>query len=261
MMMGLALLAVAVEIPDTRLYQEALSKHVNLQGGVRYAALNKDLGPLNRFVEQLAQVSPDSHPALFPSREAKLAHWLNTYNALVVWAFAQEYPAGKTRLANKVGQFNFFYRRKFTVGGRERSLDDIETNSIRKAFGDPRIHFALVCASASCPWLSPVAYTAGNVELELEKRTQLFVSQARNVEKDSATGRVTLSMIFRWYEGDFGGREKLLAFLEQRRPGLTAHAAGKTVELRYRPYDWSLNEEPTAGSDPAHTLGSAANKR
>lgn len=244
-MIGLVLLAVAAEMPDTRLYQETLTKHVNQQGGVRYAALSKDLTSLNRFVEQLALVSPDSHPGLFPSREAKLAHWLNTYNALVVWAFAKDYPAGKTRLGNKLGQLNFFFRRKFTVGGQQRSLDDIETNSIRKAFGDPRIHFALVCASASCPWLSTVAFTPGNLEAELEQRTQLFASQTRNVEKDSATGRVTLSMIFRWYEGDFGGREKMLTFLEKRRPGLTTGGTGKTVEIRYRPYDWGLNEETT----------------
>ncbi|MCX6592969.1 MAG: DUF547 domain-containing protein [Acidobacteria bacterium] len=247
MILGFALLALAVEVPDTRLYQEALTKHVNAQGGVRYAALHQDLGPLNRFVQQLAVVSPDSHPALFPSREARLAHWLNTYNALVLWAFATEYPAGKTRLANKVGQLNFFYRRKFSVGGQQRSLDEIETQSIRKAFGDPRVHFALVCASASCPWLSPVAYTAGNLEAELEKRTQLFLSQTRNVEK-SATGSLTLSLIFRWYEGDFGGRLKLIEFLEKRRPGITSTAAGKRAEFNYRPYDWSLNEEPAAAA-------------
>lgn len=260
-MIGLALLALAVEIPDTRLYQEALTKHVNQQGGVRYAALNKDLTSLNRFVEQLALVSPDSHPALFPSREAKLAHWLNTYNALVVWAFAKDYPAGSTRLANKLGQFNFFFRRKFTVGGQQRSLDDIETNSIRKAFGDPRIHFALVCASASCPWLSTMPFTPENLETQLEKRTQLFVSQARNVEKDSSTGRLTLSMIFRWYEGDFGGREKLLAFLEQRRPGLTKNGNGKATEIRYRPYDWGLNEEPNPSGQTPNVGGATATKQ
>ena len=242
-----ALLVVAADLPDTRLYQEVLSKHVNDAGGVRYAALNKDLAPLNRFVEQLAQVSPDSHPALFPSREARLAHWLNAYNALVLWAFAREYPESRTRLANKLGQFNFFYRRKFTVGGQARSLDDIETNSVRKAFGDPRIHFALVCASASCPWLSATAFTAANLEAELDKRTRLFVGQARNVEKDPATGRLTLSMIFRWYEADFGGREKLLAFLERQTPGITNGSNGRSVSLRYRPYDWSLNEAPATG--------------
>lgn len=244
-MLGLALLALAAAVPDTQLYQETLTKHVNAEGGVRYAVLHQDLGSLNRFVEQVAVVSPDSHPALFRTREARLAHWLNTYNALVLWAFAKEYPAGKTRLANKVGQLSFFYRRKFQVGGQERSLDDIETNSIRKAFGDPRVHFALVCASASCPWLSPVAYTAENLEAELEKRTRLFLSQTRNVDK-GLTGTLTLSLIFRWYEGDFGGRQKLIDFLEKRRPGITTTASGKRVEFVYRPYDWSLNEEAGA---------------
>jgi len=238
-MIALALLAVAADAPDISLYQAVLKEHVTADGRVRYGDLHDKLAPLDRYVAQIAAVTPDSHPALFPSRAAKLAYWLNAYNALVLWAFAKEYPQGQDRLSGKIGQFNFFFRRKFRVGGVERSLDDIETKSVRKAFGDPRIHFALVCASESCPWLSRTAFTPENVESELEARTRLFVNQSRNLAVEGGTLR--LSAIFKWYEGDFGGRAKLLEFLDRYRNKKAARLAGRSWKIEYFDYSWKLN--------------------
>jgi hypothetical protein len=236
---GTATANFAADAPDVALWQQVLTQHVSDTGRVNYRAIHDDIGALEKYVQQLAAVSPDSHPALFPSREAKFAYWLNAYNAIVVWAFAKEYPDGRTRLRNVLGQANFFFRRKFTVGGVARSLDDIETNSVRKAFGDPRIHFYLVCASESCPWLSRTAVTAQNLDRELEERTRLFLSQPRNVTADVAGRSLRLSKIFDWYEKDFGGRAALLRFLAARRPEIDPT---RPWRISYPPYDWSLNE-------------------
>lgn len=248
--MIVAAIAAAVSVvgqnaPDAKLWQETLQKYVDDRGGVKYAALHADLGSLNRYVGQIKAVSPDSHPALFPKREERLAYWLNAYNALVLRAFATEYPEGRDRLATKLGQFRFFYARKFEIGGKQRSLDDIETNSVRKAFGDPRIHFALVCASASCPWLSRDAFTADGLNRQLEERARLFVNQERNVSLNEKGKILTLSMIFKWYESDFGGRTGLMATLKKLdRQGRNLDQ--KNLRLQYRTYDWSLNDNKPA---------------
>jgi hypothetical protein len=243
-LLGLIAASVIALAPDTALYQKALSAHVTNDGRVRYAALRADLGALDEFVAQIGRVSPDSHPALFPSRESRLAYWLNAYNAIVLWAFAKDYPEGRTRLRNKLGQAKFFFVTKFPVGGTKRSLDDIETNSVRKVFGDPRIHFALVCASASCPWLSRTAFSDTNVDAELDRLSRQFIGQERNVSIDEKTGLLRLSMIFKWYEKDFGGRQRMLAFLERYRD--FGGTELRKLRLQFVEYDWSLNEAEEA---------------
>jgi hypothetical protein len=235
--------AMAAAVPDVAAWQRVLEQYVSGEGLVDYAAIHDDLAPLDGYVAQLAAVSPQSHPQLFPSRESKLAYWMNAYNALVVWAFAKEYPKGAARLATKFGQGQFFYLRKFPVGGQQRSLDDIEANSIRKGFSDPRIHFAINCASASCPPLSRTAFTAANVDAELDRLTRAFVNSPRHVELKPTTKppSVRLSMVFKWYESDFGGRAKLRTFLATYRPADAAAWTDPALRFTYIPYDWSLN--------------------
>lgn len=226
--------------PDAASYDAILKRHVTEDGKVRYAALKADLAPLTRFVEEIAAISPDSRPDLFPSREQKMAYWLNTYNALVLWAFAKDYPEKKDRLRSTTGKFLFFYRTKFKVGGKERSLDDIETRSIRKQFNDPRIHFAIVCASAGCPWISPDAFTASRLETQLEERTKLFLGQSRNVHFDPQRRQVTLSKLFQWFRSDFGGSDSSIrAFVARYRPEMKGATGWK---VRYFDYDWSAND-------------------
>src|SRR5579864_191928 len=141
------------EAPDVAAFDRILKSYVLEDGTVKYAELKADLAPLTRFVEQIGAVSPDSDPSLFPSREHKLAYWLNTYNALVLWIMAKEYPEKKGRLSTEDGRTRFFQKERFEVGQRSLTLDEIERKSIRQQFREPRIHFVVVCASASCPWL------------------------------------------------------------------------------------------------------------
>ena len=217
--------------------QYTLTKYVTSDGKVRYGALKADFGPLDRYVEMLKSLDADK----LPNREAKLAHWINTYNALILWSFAKDYPQEKDRLKNPLRRAAYFYRRKFIVGGKERTLADIEDNSLRSAFKEPRIHFAIVCASTSCPWLSTQVYSAADVMTRLEQDATRFLTQERNVKIDTKRKIVTVTQIFKWFRADFGGSEAaVLSFL---RPYITTARLNEPGwKLNYFTYDWSIND-------------------
>jgi hypothetical protein len=222
----------SAEAMDWRGLEHTLRLYATDDGRVKYGALKQDLGPLSATVEQLASFVPAGKPAL--------AHWINTYNSLILWSFAKSYPAEKNRLKNPLRRAAYFYKTKFRVAGRDRSLADIEDNSIRSA-GDPRIHFAIVCASASCPWLSRELYTEANLERKLEEEARRFVGQSRNVSLDKVRRTATVSEIFKWFRKDFGGSEEtVLRYLAKRLPGQNIDPPN--WKLRYFDYDWSLNE-------------------
>jgi len=155
---------------------------------------------------------------------------------------AMDYPEKKDRLASQAGQDRFFHKTPFRTGGRNRTLDDIETNAIRKQFREPRIHFALVCASKSCPWLAREAFTAERLEEQLERRARLFLNQASNVSVDGARREVRLSALFEWYGQDFGASvEAVLRFIGKYRSDGALLREG-TWKVRYFTYDWGINE-------------------
>jgi Protein of unknown function, DUF547 len=225
--------------PDVAAFDRILKTYVLDNGTVKYAALKAGLDPLTRFVQQIAAVSPASHASLFPTRAHKLAYWLNSYNALVLWAMAKEYPEKKDRLKSLIGRYQFFMRLKFKAGGRDLSLNDIETIEIRKRFQEPRIHFALVCASRGCPWLSRDAFTAQHLEEQLEARARLFLNQARNVRVNSPQREIGLSQIFQWYQQDF---EAVLAFISKYRAVDGPELRKGKWKIRYIEYDWGIND-------------------
>jgi hypothetical protein len=239
-----ACVAAAASVPEYALFDSVLQRSVLDNGKVRYGQVRND-ATLDRFVGQIALVSPDSNPALFPKREDKLAYWINAYNALVLRSFATDYPDKRKRLGSLLGRANFFYRIKHNVGGRMRSLDDIEVNSLRKPLHDPRIHFAIVCASGSCPWLSRHAYTPENVNAKLDEEAKRYWAQARNFALDRASHTVTLPAILDWFKEDFGSTpDKVLAFVARYRPAEAADLTKGTWNIRYFDYDWSPNDAP-----------------
>jgi len=229
--------------PDVHLLQSVLDRYVLPNGTVDYAQLRSNPQELDRFVEQVAVVSPDSNPALFPTRETRLAYWIDAYNAEVLSAFAKEYPQRRERLRPALGRREFFFKLKFTVGGARRTLDDIEVNSLRKPFHDPRIHFAIVCASKSCPWLSKEAYTPENVDAHLERDARQYFGQARNFRIDQNHRVVYLPQIFDWFKEDFGATPaKVLAFVARYRPEDASQLTNGTWKIKYFDYDWSPND-------------------
>ncbi len=226
----------------------ALVRKYAIDGGekVDYAAWNnsiEDLTTLDRQVEQIARVSPDSHPELFPTREAQRSYWINTYNTLVLQAVLGYWPLESVRdvkisfTSRLVPGKGFFYDRKVVVGGKRTSLYKFEKQVLRTQ-KDPRLHFALNCASDSCPVLRPWEWS----DEQLDAAAHDFINEPANVSiKDDS---LYLSSIFKWYKKEFP--KDIYAYLMQHaEPGLGHQlqaAKDNNHRIRYRSYDWSLND-------------------
>ncbi len=221
---------------DWRGLTYTLAKHAYDDGRVHYGNLKQDLVPLKKVVAALEKFDASK----LSSRNAKLAHWLNTYNALVLYSMAEDYPEQKERLGNPLKRASYFYRRKFKVGGVGRSLADIEDKSIR-SMKDPRIHFAIFSGNRGCAWLSRKIFEPASLEKQLESATGRFLGQARNVSLDKVRREAKVSELFKWFRKDFGGSdESILRFLAAHLPGQEINPA--SWKLSYFEWDWSLND-------------------
>lgn len=229
-------------IPDYALLEQVLQKYVRPDGTVDYKGLRASPGQLSKFTSQIASVSPDRLPELFPTRQAKLAYWINAYNATVLQVFSRDYPEKRLQLTRLLGRARFFYKTKHVFGGVARSLDDIESNSMRKGLKEPRIHFAIVCASASCPWLSREAYRPEKLDTQLEAATSKYFSQSRNFRLDAGKRELWLPEIFDWFRQDWGGNLGVLTFVARYRPHEASKLLTPGLRIRYFPYDWSPND-------------------
>lgn len=196
-------------------------------------------------------------------REAALAFWINLYNLLVLDAVVQ-FGIRKSVTEGVAGLLRFFRRAAYLVGGQRFSLEEIEHGVLRANRGhpylpgrqfdrgdprhgtvvtpfEPRIHFALNCASRSCPPLR--LFERGAVDDQLSRASADFLQQSTRLDRKDRT--LTLSRIFQWFQGDFGGRAGVIDFVTTHWPDeaavawLAAHREG--VRLAFDPYDWSLN--------------------
>jgi Protein of unknown function, DUF547 len=231
-------------------WDQVLREFVTATGRVDYPALRARPGELDRFVGSLRARSPLSDPAAFPTREARLAYWINAYNALVVAGVVEAWPVSSVR---QIGFLPFsFFHKKFIVGGRRMTLDEIET-ILRQRLRDPRIHFAIVCASLSCPQLAREAYTPEQVDGQLDRAARAFIHDPGNVSIDVAHNRLKLSRIFRWYRSDFaaaagkegfpGSGDPVLRYIRRYADPGTRRAldALHDPHIDYFPYDWGIN--------------------
>jgi hypothetical protein len=185
---------------DYASWDRVLKTYVTEKGRVDYAALKANPGDLNQYVEQIAKRSPVSDPNGFPTRGSQLAYWINAYNGLVMKAVVENWPSKIVRNLGKL--YSFFWGRKFVAGGQEYTLDNIE-DILRKKLAEPRIHFAIVCASNSCPRLQGEAFTSENTERLLDEAARFYVNEPRNLRIDVAHNRVTLPEILGHYHEDF----------------------------------------------------------
>ena len=199
-------------------------------GLVDYAGLKKDRGAFDAYLGFLAKYSPQTHPDLFPRREDRLAYALNAYNAYVVLGVLEHLPVASVR---DIG--GFFKKFEYPFGGKGFSLEAWET-WIRTEFRDPRIHFALNCASLGCPTLPSEAFNPDRLEEQLAREAKAFVKAERNVKVEG--GKVRLSSIFKWYRGDFEKAEAkgLAAYIRS-----VGGDVPEGAEIEFADYDWALN--------------------
>ena len=235
--------------------------YVDEAGRVDYARLLDDPVDLDRYYRLLATYSPDSHADLFPTEASRLAYWINAYNAAVLKAVLEYYPiatVGDVKSPKLLffmpDRSGFFYFQKLEFGGESINLYDLEHDIVRSRFADPRIHFALNCASLGCPRLPQRAFSAENLEAELELETRRFVNEERNVRIDHEQQVIHISSIFSWYDSDFldwyGQRHPtsepaLLDYISLYLPSEKAARlnGSSDYEIRFIPYDWGLNDQ------------------
>lgn len=214
-------------------FAATLKGFVDSAGKVRYAALKAERRRLDTFVATLAAAGPKSTPHLFPTQESKLAYYINAYNAFVLFNVTERYPDIDT--VTDYGGAPFFYLTRFALDGETTNLYDLENGVIRAEFSEPRIHFALNCASAGCPTLPSEVFQPETLEEQLQRETTIFLHQKRNVEPKADA--LILSEIFDWYDEDF--RPSPADWIRKNAPDLHIPA---TVKVSYRPYDWTLND-------------------
>jgi hypothetical protein len=222
-----------------------LAEIVSPDGRVDYPRLAARRDRLERFVAELGAESPESHPGRFPTREHRLADWLNAYNAFTLHAIIAEYPITSVW---RTRDGRFFQRRRHVAGGRAVSLDDIEHEILRGDFAEPRIHFAINCGANGCPPMRPAAYEGARLGETLRRATEQFLGAEWNCRVDHGARRVFVSRIFKMYAGDFAGavgstreyRRGVLRFVAQH-TGLDYEGIAD-YDVVYNVYDWGLND-------------------
>jgi hypothetical protein len=214
------------------LWTALLQKYVTSEGLVSYKEFQKDQKSLEVYLEVLANNPPQ---ASWSSAE-QLVYWINAYNAFTIQLVLQHYPVSSIR---KIGSwFQSPWKIDFiSIGGKTYTLDTIEHEILRKTFKEPRIHFALNCASYSCPVLWNKALSSKHYSEELEDLARRFINDPKRnkIQKDS----VEISEIFKWFQEDFVREESLISFLNR----YSSVKIQETAQIQYLPYNWNLNED------------------
>jgi hypothetical protein len=202
-------------------------------GVVDYPAL-AEAPSFQKFLDQLREARFTERT----TREEKLAFWINAYNALAVAGILE---GGSP--ATLYGRWDFFLRRRHEVAGEAITLLDLERERLLP-LGEPRVHFAIVCASASCPALAPEAWRPALLELQLEAAAHRFVNDPARNRFDGKARAAELSELFDWYRADFeaeGGSLEAWLARYVADPDLALSLAAGDFELRFLDWDWSLN--------------------
>lgn len=223
--------------PDHQIFDELLKKHVSKDGIVNYKGFIEDREKFEKYLDLLSNNAPDRDTW---SKEEQLAYWINVYNAFTVKLIIDNYPVAsiqdlhpkvKIPLVNTVWHIKFF-----KIGGEEANLDEIEHKILRKEFDEPRIHFAINCASFSCPPLLNEAFVPGKLEEQLNRVAKSFINDPkRNLIRQNDA---ELSQIFSWFKGDFTKKGSLIDYINQ----YSSVKIKSNAKISYLKYDWTLNE-------------------
>jgi hypothetical protein len=210
-------------------------------GEVDYPAMARE-PRFAQYLDELDRVDPNG----LVSRESRLAFWINAYNAFAIKGILD---GGSPQTL--WGQYRFFVATAYRVGGELITLYDLEQKILIPVFQEPRIHFAIVCASRSCPRLRSEAYVADRLEAQLDESARGFVNDPTKNRFDREHRVATVSMIFKWFRGDFEAQAGSLAQYLARYvsdPELARDLKTESYRIEFLDYDWSLNGVPYAGS-------------
>jgi Protein of unknown function, DUF547 len=239
MLVALAGTAMPAQAFDHGAWNVLVHKHVVVLPGqhasqIDYAGMARDRAALRGYLDSLSKV-PKAEFGGWEKNERK-AFLINAYNAFTVEKILTRYP--DIRSIWDFGKIfgNPFKDDFFSLFGEKSTLDGIEHGMLRKpgAYDDPRVHYAVNCASVGCPLLREEAYVAARLEAQLDEQTLRFLGdRSRNRYRD---GRLEVSRIFDWFKEDFAPREKYFARYAQ-----VLGFPGGPVPIDFLDYDWSLN--------------------
>jgi len=265
---GFALSAATSETFDHQhtAFTRLLQLYVSPAGLVDYAALQAAPEMLTEYLQSLSELDEAALSA--QDNAVQIAFWINAYNALTLQAIIDHYPipaggafgglfGGGQSITDIDGVWDEL---QWSVAGRQLTLDAIEHNILRKEFSEPRIHFAIVCASLSCPDLRREAYTGLRLQRQLQEQTLRFLNNpSKGLHIERGRERVTVSAIFDWFDEDFdcvGEPLQMAARLSAKRRSVACFIASQLLpsdprreyllqeeySLRFLDYDWRLNE-------------------
>jgi hypothetical protein len=242
----------AAAAPDPAAFDRLLTRYVQVSDdGINrvdyraWAASAADRAALDAYVSGLAAQTPSRMP-----RNDQFAFWANLYNSLTLQEVLRHYPVGSIRDIKSRGVLDFaaligpWKTKLATVEGRALSLDDIEHAIMRPTFKDPRVHYAVNCASIGCPNLQREAFRGDRLQAQLDAAARDFINHPRAVRV--VNGRLRLNSIYDWFRADFGAQAQLQAHLAAyAAPRLAASIRAATGIAGYD-YDWSINAVRTS---------------
>jgi len=222
-----------------------LRRFVDSTGAVDYTGLaaraDSVLAP---YLQRLATARPSTM-----DRDARLAFWINAYNAYTLKLVVDHYPVrsiwGITPGPAEPKENSPFALAVGPVADTVRTLDEIEHEIIRRRFDEPRIHFALVCAAASCPPLRREPYTGARLDAQLDDQARTFLHDPAKNRIPAGSDRIGLSRLLKWYGGDFGSTTEALqrALAPYFDGSVRRRLADADYAVTYLPYDWTLNDQ------------------
>lgn len=249
---------------DHKAWSALLKKHVVLidngkASQVRYAGFAQDRNELKAYLGTLSRVTQVEFNAW--SKPQQMAFLINAYNAFTVEKILTRYPGIKSIWDFGKVFGNPFKDKFFTLFGREFSLDMIEHDTLRKpgAYDEPRVHFAVNCASVGCPMLREEPYVAARLDAQLEEQTRRFLSDRSRNRYNAQENALEVSEIFKWFSSDWTSgyrgldgkgapmqsREQFFAryaTLLDDAPAQQQAIAERRATIRHLDYDWALND-------------------
>ena len=211
---------------DHSRWTKILQTYVAENGVVNYKGLQGNQKSLQNYLIYLAENAPQENW----SKTEKMTYWINAYNAYTIQLIVDNYPTESIKDISDPWEQTFF-----EIGGKKMSLNTIE-HEILRPMGDPRIHFAIVCASESCPKLLNCAYESNTVSDQLDQAAREFINDP---SKNNITeSKITISKIFKWFKSDFPKEDAFIRYLNK----YSAISISSDPKINYKTYEWALNE-------------------
>ena len=225
---------------DYTIYSKLLEKHV-LSGKVDYLTWKKeDISAFKKYIEDLSDVYLDKM-----TDDEQKAFWINAYNAVTIYGVLNNISEN-TFLAKVFSVLmvrGFFDTIEYKIAGESLTLDKIENEKLRTGFNDPRVHFAIVCASKSCPKIQAEVFMAGNLDARLDESAKMFIQDTIRNRLDKEKNILYSSQIFKWFSEDFIDEAGSIAlYLKKYLSEKDAeYLSNHKIEIKYLYYDWLVN--------------------